>query len=469
MTSTASLPDAGTAASNVQSGARANGSSRNGGSSDGGPTSGFRDVLAGLDGDRRTDQKGKPQGAAGNPKLSALAGRLASADLADESTEAKSLLEKSDREAASGDEKVAADISLLAEIWPSIQRSAQPVEQAGAGAEKRADASPPVLPDDDEMAARLPANRAKVSVVRQEVHFEPTGLTSATREAQDQIAQQTSTAEGAASLSAIIGGTAASNRKAGNNEAMDQRRTEASGTPETDALAAATGTPAAVTETDGRERGSLDKRARDDRYVPAASTASALPDATSTMSTSPPLTRQIADRVAAELASIENLSGTPLTSATTTSISPQGSVLKILHIKLEPENLGTVTVRLSLKDDALQMQLEASRPETADLLSRDRDALSNLMRSAGYSIDATTVAASARPDSGSNAGTNASLGGQSQADSSAQSQQGSAGSEQRGNDARNQQQTPAKEAHLTADTQIHETGNRTLGGDALYI
>ncbi len=65
--------------------------------------------------------------------------------------------------------------------------------------------------------------------------------------------------------------------------------------------------------------------------------------------------------------------------------------LKVLHIKLDPPELGALTIRMSLKNDTLHLQIEASRHETARLIERDHDALSGMLRSAGYSIDGLSV------------------------------------------------------------------------------
>lgn len=462
MTSPVSMPDAG-AANATQAGSRAKGAGRNGSSSDGSATAGFRDVLANLDGDQRTSGKDKSQDASARAKLSVLAGRVANGGLADESTDGGSEPGEPDAEGASGDKPGTPDVALLAQIWPSIQRTAQPAE-GNPGSEKNGEAPLQVLPDDAELEARLPAGRAKVSVTHQEVHFEPGGMTETTRTVAEDQAAKPAASEGAATLAAMIGGTAASSRKAGSAEASDPRRSPESTALETDASSASAIEATAVGETKDGDQGAMGTGARNDRHTV---TGSASLDVSSAMSTPQPLTQQIADRVTAEMAGIESLSQAPATSATTTSIAPQGTVLKVLHIKLEPENLGTVTVRLSLKDDALEMQLEASRPETADMLTRDRDALSNLMRSAGYAIDTTAVSTAARSDSGSNANSgNPQTGPQSQGDSSSQSQQGSADSGRRGNDARDQQQHGAAR---TTDSEIHETGNRSRGSGTIYV
>ena len=67
------------------------------------------------------------------------------------------------------------------------------------------------------------------------------------------------------------------------------------------------------------------------------------------------------------------------------------AAVKVLHIQLQPEGLGTVTIRMSVKDQALRLDLEVGRGETAHMIQRDRETLSALLRSAGYMIDGVEV------------------------------------------------------------------------------
>lgn len=70
---------------------------------------------------------------------------------------------------------------------------------------------------------------------------------------------------------------------------------------------------------------------------------------------------------------------------------PAAGPVKVLQLKLDPPDLGGVTIRLSMKNDALHLQIEASRHETARLIERDRDALGGMLRSAGYGGDGLSV------------------------------------------------------------------------------
>ncbi len=66
---------------------------------------------------------------------------------------------------------------------------------------------------------------------------------------------------------------------------------------------------------------------------------------------------------------------------------PALSKLKVLHIQLQPETLGTVTVRMELRANALELHVDAARAETAELIQRDREVLSSILRAAVYSAD----------------------------------------------------------------------------------
>jgi len=63
------------------------------------------------------------------------------------------------------------------------------------------------------------------------------------------------------------------------------------------------------------------------------------------------------------------------------------SKLQVLKIQLQPENLGSVNVRIQLRADTIELHIDTSRAETAELLKRDRETLSAIMRAAGYSAD----------------------------------------------------------------------------------
>lgn len=140
--------------------------------------------------------------------------------------------------------------------------------------------------------------------------------------------------------------------------------------------------------------------------------------------------QQIAERIATEAAS------TPSFTDRTATVPEQAGgkpVLKVLHISLQPVDLGTVTVRIEIKDAELTLHVEAERAETAEMIRNDQDTLSKLLRSAGYAVDAgagirVTDSAAAQPGQNNT---------QSNPQSSPQSHSGASdrqGQAQRGND-----------------------------------
>lgn len=64
---------------------------------------------------------------------------------------------------------------------------------------------------------------------------------------------------------------------------------------------------------------------------------------------------------------------------------------RVLHIQLSPPQLGPMTIRMSMQNDGLMIQLQTANHETAQLINRDRDALSGMLRAAGYSVDGLNV------------------------------------------------------------------------------
>jgi hypothetical protein len=112
--------------------------------------------------------------------------------------------------------------------------------------------------------------------------------------------------------------------------------------------------------------------------------------------------QQIAAEIVANLAP-----GEPGNSPAVLSSLPRpGAVhpVKVLTIQLHPVELGTVTVRMTLKGEAIDVEVEAGRPATAQAIDADREALTGLLRSAGYHVEALTVRAVDPASSASSSG-----------------------------------------------------------------
>lgn len=110
--------------------------------------------------------------------------------------------------------------------------------------------------------------------------------------------------------------------------------------------------------------------------------------------------QQVATAVGTELTAGE--APPPTTSAPAEAPTRHTSgPLRVLHVKLEPEQLGTVVVKMRMVDQSLELELIAQKRETAELLEKDKDALTRVLRASGYAPDVVTVTATtATSDSG---------------------------------------------------------------------
>lgn len=102
--------------------------------------------------------------------------------------------------------------------------------------------------------------------------------------------------------------------------------------------------------------------------------------------------QKIADRVAADLSTTAGSSDT-----SAANIMPQDTSrvadkpVKILTVQLDPPSLGTVTVKVRLTGDAVDVQVSADRYETTQMLRHERDALTERMHSAGYNFEISSI------------------------------------------------------------------------------
>ena len=65
--------------------------------------------------------------------------------------------------------------------------------------------------------------------------------------------------------------------------------------------------------------------------------------------------------------------------------------MRAIELTLSPADLGSVTLRLSLKSNVLSVEAEATKASTAKLLSDDRDALTKSLRDAGYDVSTLKI------------------------------------------------------------------------------
>lgn len=190
--------------------------------------------------------------------------------------------------------------------------------------------------------------------------------------------------------------------------------------------------------------------------------------------------RQLADWVAAEAnsaaaalseAAAAGSSGGPIGAMDDARSQALASPVKILNLQLEPESLGSVTIRLRLSGTGLDLQVEAARPETMRLLSADKDLLANKLRSSGYSMDTLVIKVVEQQSAQTPGGFGAGHGGsQSTAQANAQAPS-SAASQDRGSSA-NDRSPAQKDRGLSRAPAVENvpdgSGARNVGG-AVYL
>lgn len=174
--------------------------------------------------------------------------------------------------------------------------------------------------------------------------------------------------------------------------------------------------------------------------------------------------QQIATAVADEAMALDEaqfsrhpdpVSETPLRA---TTVGP----LRVLHIKLEPDDLGTVVLKMRLVDQSLELHLETSRAETAQLLEKDKEMLTRVLRASGYTPDVVTIQAAGAPDSSqSQTGQSGPQG----SSSNGAANQGSASQNNQSGDSREQQ---ARQSVPHKDQSNEEAGANRPRGD-LYL
>jgi flagellar hook-length control protein FliK len=125
----------------------------------------------------------------------------------------------------------------------------------------------------------------------------------------------------------------------------------------------------------------------------------------------------------------------------TTTAGPERQLVRTLDIRLEPPDLGSVTVKLRLSGEHLTLRISADSAATAQSLEQDRDTLASMLRSNGYSPEisavrhepaaATAIPAASATDSAASSQNGANqAGSQSSTGDGARSQSGQPGSQQ---------------------------------------
>ena len=71
----------------------------------------------------------------------------------------------------------------------------------------------------------------------------------------------------------------------------------------------------------------------------------------------------------------------------------ESPVVKVLELRLEPRDLGTVHIRMSLSNGAITLSLKVEGQDMAGRVHRERDVLSNMLQASGLTLDGLVVQA----------------------------------------------------------------------------
>ena len=89
-----------------------------------------------------------------------------------------------------------------------------------------------------------------------------------------------------------------------------------------------------------------------------------------------------------DLLATRSQSSSELDSGKSTEIS---APTKILHLELRPVELGSLTVKMRLAQGGMEIRIEADKAETARMLANDKDALREVVKQSGFSVDAVSI------------------------------------------------------------------------------
>jgi chemotaxis protein MotD len=116
--------------------------------------------------------------------------------------------------------------------------------------------------------------------------------------------------------------------------------------------------------------------------------------------------QKIVDRMASDLPSVVSPEGPRAADAPGLDANKvaDSRPVRMMTLELDPPNLGSVTVKMRLAGDSVEIHLTASRHETTEMLRQERGALTDAMQSAGYTFDIAAIDHTRTPDSNLNNG-----------------------------------------------------------------
>lgn len=145
---------------------------------------------------------------------------------------------------------------------------------------------------------------------------------------------------------------------------------------------------------------------------------------------------------------------------------PSVTALKTLNLQLEPENLGQVTITLNLSADGLDVEMQATRSSTVELIEKEKQSLSNQLQQSGYSVAGIEIKFGGATSPLSSGG----FGGEGQADLAATPGGGQAtGGSSSGNGSSHDSSPHAKNPQSSSGVSAHDGPPARRAGGDLYV
>lgn len=197
-----------------------------------------------------------------------------------------------------------------------------------------------------------------------------------------------------------------------------------------------------------------------------SATPSGAVDAGSSAQGSTPL-QQISGRILATAQELHQAAAARGSADAATAAQAHNAPVRVLNINLHPEQLGSVTIRMSLVGETLDVQIAAEVGETARMLRNDSDQITDMLRSAGLQVEGLIVRTAVTDASASS--NNAS--GQQQAGQQQQQQpqSNSAQSDARASGGQRGERDAQHPREQDNRGREDETRNQRAAGGGLYI
>jgi len=175
--------------------------------------------------------------------------------------------------------------------------------------------------------------------------------------------------------------------------------------------------------------------------------------------------QQLSNRLLATAQELQQAASATPAGGATNDPSSSSAPVRVLSINLHPEELGSVTVRMSMVAGNLEVQIDAEMPDTAQMLRTDSDQISDLLRSAGIQVDGITIRAASPDFVSTSGGSNGSF-----FDQQPQSQSGGAQSDARGSGGHQRGNEHASSFGRSASSgQEDENRTQRAAGTGLYV